>query len=309
MKYEKPPLKISDQAQRLLDRGLNCQDRDRMEKYLIQIGYYRLSAYFPPFYTQSQADQNDHLFRQGTDFQDILSIYIFDRKLRLFVMEAIERIEVSVRSHWSNALAMTYGSHAIMDAQLYDCPWKHTKYIAQIANNLSDSREVFIEHYKSKYSDPFLPPIWAVVETFSLGQLSKWIESTKDAKIKKEIAKQLGLPQVEILQNSLHCLTNIRNICAHHGRLWNKRNVIQIRYIKKLSNVLTIEETVTTDGIQKQPSRQIYNYLVLISHIIKNINPQTSWTKNLILHIDTATSDQIDAMGFPTNWKQNPFWR
>lgn len=94
---------------------------------------------------------------------------IFDRKLRLLTMEAIERIETAVRSHWANALALRHGSHAHMQASLFKSPWQHATDLARMANELQGSSETFIAHYRKQYGEPFLPPIWAAVETLSLG--------------------------------------------------------------------------------------------------------------------------------------------
>ena len=140
--YCKPPLSISEQAQLLIDRGLICDDddRQRLESYLSSIGYYRLSAYWLPFYST-----DTERFSENTHFDTILSLYIFDRKLRLLVMEAIERIEVALRAQWSGKLALHGGSHAYMKVDFFKCQLKHIKNLAKIAN-VMDSKETFIQH-------------------------------------------------------------------------------------------------------------------------------------------------------------------
>lgn len=201
MQYNKPPLSVSDQAQLLLDRGLICPDKQRLEHYLAYIGYYRLSAYWLPFEQISlEQGARTHQFLPNTQFEDILTLYIFDRKLRLLVMEAIERIEVAVRSSWAGAMAVQYGSHAHMKSDLYKDPWTHAKHLAKLTRDLKESNETFVAHYKHKYTEPFLPPIWAVVETMSLGGLSLWVENSKDNQIKAAVAKAFGLPTVDVLK-------------------------------------------------------------------------------------------------------------
>ena len=169
MRYDKPPLNPQKQAELLQSRGLVCASVDRLEHYLSHIGYYRLSAYWLPFEKppHTPKDPRSHIFRDGTDFDQILSLYIFDRKLRLLVIEAIERIEVSVRSRWACEMALKYDSHAYMNSVLFKCPWKHTRYLAQIAADLEKSGEVFVAHYRDNYSEPFMPPVWAVIISIS----------------------------------------------------------------------------------------------------------------------------------------------
>lgn len=125
-KYNKTPLSIQDQAQLLLNRGLVCTDTKRLEQYLTSIGYYRLSVYWLPFEQHSSNGSRNHQFVPNTNFDEILKLYIFDRKLRLLIMEAIERIEVALRSQWSGTLALLNNdSHAYMNPLLFKCPRQH----------------------------------------------------------------------------------------------------------------------------------------------------------------------------------------
>ena len=178
----------------------------------------------------------------------------------------------------------------------------HLCKLAKVSSNLSDSREVFVTHYKEKYSRPYLPPIWAMVETLTLGELSKWLINTNDNAIKKEIAKEIGLPTLDILEGVIQCIALIRNICAHHGRLWNRRIVKPLPNIKKLAVVLEKE----TDS--NQLKKELFNYLIVIYHIMKTIQPQTSWLHRLSTHIQPLTPEQQAAMGFPKYWTKNKFF-
>jgi abortive infection bacteriophage resistance protein len=312
MHFDKKPLSIPDQVERLLERGLVCDRPERLKHYLTHVGYYRLSAYWLPFEIaapESNGSRN-HKFRPDTTFDQVLALYIFDRKLRLLVIEAIERIETAVRGHWANALSMRHGSHAHMKPELFKCPWQHSVDLAKISADLKNSSETFIVHYRRRYSDPFLPPIWAVVETMSLGALSRWFQSTRDTESKKEVAKCMGMPTIEILEQVLHALTPIRNICAHHGRLWNRRFTLQLPHIKKFRDQIMTESIESANGTRQiQPRREIYNYLVIMLHLMNAINPGSSWRNRLETHLQQATPDQHQAMGFPTGWADLPLWK
>jgi len=91
MHYLKAALSFPDQLAQLQQRGLHVTDPDRALHWLRRVSYYRLSAYFLPF-------KNGESFRPGTEFNDVAGLYIFDRKLRLLVLDAIERIEVALRT-------------------------------------------------------------------------------------------------------------------------------------------------------------------------------------------------------------------
>lgn len=304
MRYSKPPLSIAEQAKQLLNRGLLCNDPQRLEHYLAHIGYYRLSAYCLPFEQPSTdpAGSRNHQFKPGTTFDQVLGLYIFDRKLRLLVMEAIERIEVAVRTRWAGAVALRHGSHAHMQSGLFKCPWQHARDLARIAGELEKSSETFVVHYRSRYTEPFLPPIWAIVETMSLGTLSRWFENTKDTEAKKEVMRGLGLPTIEVLENVLHALTPVRNVCAHHGRLWNRSFAMSLPAIKRMRDRL-----VPPDAPHNQ-AHHIYNFLVVMEALMRAINPATSWAGRLMSLLDTVSADKHRAMGFPDDWKQRKPW-
>lgn len=101
--YEKPPLGVDQLVDRLAGRGLEIPDRDRATRYLRHIGYYRLSPYTIPF----QQGGAEHQMRPGTSFDDVLDLYVFDRSLRLLVMDALERVEVAVRAALTDHMSTT----------------------------------------------------------------------------------------------------------------------------------------------------------------------------------------------------------
>lgn len=306
MLYDKPPLTIAAQCALLRERGLGCQDQGRMEHYLRHVGYYRLSAYCLPFEVPDPTGNGarSHRFQAGTTFDDVLALYIFDRKFRLLHMEAFERIEVAFRSQWSNAMALRHGSHPHMNPAHFASPWDHLKGLTKVAGDLQRSSETFVEHYRTRYTEPFLPPIWAIVETLSFGALSQWFKTTTDNGVKADVAKAFGMPTVQILEGVMHALTHVRNVCAHHGRLWNRRFVLQLPKIKRL------EGRMMTGDIQgqQQPDRRIYNYLIVMDVLMSSINPRSSWRRRLCDHLHGATAGQRAAMGFPEDWLQRQPW-
>ncbi|MBN2646127.1 MAG: Abi family protein [Desulfuromonadaceae bacterium] len=303
MQYDKQPLSIEEQVRRLKNRGMTCENEERFKHYLAHIGYYRLSAYWLPFEHPSEdSSARNHVFLPETSFENVLRLYIFDRKLRLFVMDAIERIEVAVRTQWANAMSLKYGAHSHMDPGLFKDPWQHARDLGKITADLEDSKEAFIVHYRKKYSQPFLPPIWAVVETMSLGTLSRWIKNTKDNEVKKEIMNGLRLPTIEVLESILHGFTPVRNVCAHHGRLWNRRFPIVLPRIKRFDSRM-----VPIDAPNHQ-ARLMFNFLVVMEHLKNAINPTGQWRQDLVKHLDSMQTQELNAMGFPKNWKAMQPW-
>lgn len=305
LRYNHPPTTIDQQMRLLRDRGM-IGDETLMRRWLETVGYYRLSAYWLPFEISPTAGQTrSKIFNAGTRFSDIVDIYVFDRKLRLLVMEGIDRFEIAVRARWTNRFSLAHGSHAHMHHMHFNNGFKHAQMYGKIAHTAEQSREVFVEHYRSKYTDPHLPPLWQITELMTLGEISKWVECTKDNKLKGELARDLGLPNKETLEGTLQLLSYIRNICAHHGRLWNRRTVKRAPNIRQFRSEMDIDTT----GSQHQPRNSIYNVLVILSKSLRHQSPDTTFPLRVRTLAETRSRSQRRAMGFPDDWSLRPLWR
>lgn len=130
IRFTKQALTIQEQVEQWVGRGLEVPNRTKAEHFLSVISYYRLSAYSLPF----QLGSNDHRFRQGTTFDDILNLYSFDRELRLLVMDAIERLEVALRTQITNHMSVTYGPHWYLNSVLFNAGYKHNTLLIKIDN-------------------------------------------------------------------------------------------------------------------------------------------------------------------------------
>jgi abortive infection bacteriophage resistance protein len=308
MLYNKPATTIEQQARLLTDRGMGCTDAAEMHRYLETIGYYRLSAYWLPMELPPAAGHvRSKDFRPGVTFDDVIAIYIFDRKLRMLVMEAIERIEIQVRARWTNLLTLAHGPHAHLDTANFNNPWEHTSMVATLVSVVQGSSETFVLHYLHKYATPYMPPLWAVCETMTLGALSKWVKATRDNSVKQGVARSLNLPTVEILDGVLEALSLVRNICAHHNRLWNRRLVKRVPNIKRLGDDLIFEPT-PPGSQQRQPQNLIYNVLVVILHMLRAQGTDTTYPERLRMLMDSVDDTHRTAMGFPADWRARPIW-
>lgn len=108
--YNKPPLTYTEQIELLRSRGMVIPDKQRTERHLSNISYYRLSAYMLPYKQKENGEILDS-FREGVTWDMVYNLYIFDRKLRLLVFDAIERLEVAIRAQITYQLSHKYGSH------------------------------------------------------------------------------------------------------------------------------------------------------------------------------------------------------
>ena len=295
--YQKPPLTLEEQLAQLKTRGLIIHDLPAATLALPHIGYYRLSAYWYPY---RQIDGHIVLdqFIVGASFEDAVTLYQFDRKLRLCIMDAIERIEVSLRTKITYQLAHQYGTYAHTDPSHFHDNFQHTAWLNKLEHETEKSKEEFIVHFQEKYIGFPRLPVWMATELLSLGSLSMLFRGLK-IDDQRAIAKMYEIHHKR-LADWLQVLTYIRNICAHHSRLWNKRLAIR----------------PSTSGTEKEcppPSTPRNDKVFIILLIIRQLlrTSENDW-KNAIEKFLSPIINQPHlrkAMGAPSDWTNHSLWK
>lgn len=212
--YTKPALTFDQQLELLAGRGLIIPDRPAAQAILSRISYYRFSAYCLPY-----KDNHDR-FHPGATWDEVLALYEFDRRLRLLVMDALERVEVAIRTDITYTLAHVYGAFGHHDPRNFRADFRHSEWLGKLEGEILKSNETFIEHYRLKYAGYPRLPIWMESEVMTFGSLSRLYEGMKDFD-QRQACHRYGLPHY-VLRSWLRSLNFIRNVCAHHSRLWNR---------------------------------------------------------------------------------------
>ncbi len=221
MLYNKPVTLIDTQIKQLQERGLEIKDIDQASHYLSVISYYRLAGYWWPM----QSDKVSHVFKSNSRFEDVILLYNFDRELRLLLFDVIERIEITLRTKMIYHLSHEHGFWWIQNTALFINTLEHIKTLATIEEEIVRSKDIFIKEHKRKYKDDHrFPPSIKTLEITSFGSLSKCYGNLKSTiKSKDLIAQEFNTVNHTFLPSWLQSMAQIRNICAHHGRLWNKK--------------------------------------------------------------------------------------
>ncbi len=297
MEFNKPFQSIQQQIDLLSSRGMIIDDH--AEHYLQHLNYYRLSGYWLPF--QENGKERSHLFLKNTKFSDILNLYIFDRELRLLLLDAIERIEISIRTQWAYCFSECHGPHAYLQKDLNNIKWQPRNMIL-LEKELERSDEIFIKHYKKTYTSPIMPPIWAVCEIMSFGLLSRFLKAMRASETRTRIGKIYNLDYT-VLVSFIEHLTYLRNLCAHHSRVWNKK-------LTKTMQIPISKPDVLVGNFNREISslRKIYNSLVMIIYFLEKVCPDSHFKVKLVQLINAHKID-VSAMGFPNNWRDKPIWK
>ena len=298
MQYSKPTLSIAEQISRLSYRGLTITDISFAENKLQHISYYRLRAYTYPF--QDNANP-DHPFIHSVSFEKIISFYEFDRDLRLLVFDAIERIEVALRSLIVYHFALTYGSHWYENASLYRNNIHFINDIAALDKEVNRSDEAFIKHYKNKYTNPVRPPAWMSLEVVTFTTLSKFYQNLNLTPEKKAVARHCGLHPF-VLENWMHVISDIRNICAHHSRLYNRSLTQSVLLPTHTYKNLWI--TNTTIDTQK-----MYAVFCSLTYLLDRFIPAHDFRNKVCALYSVYPMIVPGLLNFPHNWRTEKFWK
>jgi abortive infection bacteriophage resistance protein len=226
--YSKSFISYPDQIALLKSRGMKFADEKKSLHLLENISYYRFSGYWYPLL----ADKENHVFKPNADFDTAFNLYKFDCELRKLIIAELEKIEVAVRAKMA------------------------------IQDELNRNDEEFIIAFKSKYTNHF-PPSYILLEITSFGALSRLYGNLKSGKNKRDIARTFGLSDVAFT-SWLHSLVYIRNVCAHHARIWNRPMSIQPLFPRSASNAWLTNRPV---GINR-----VFYALSMIIYLLNIIN-------------------------------------
>lgn len=296
MKYDKPPLTFEQQAEKLIQRGLIADSAEIVQR-LKAVNYYRLSAYLYPF------RNSDDTYKPGTTLQLIWKHYTFDRQLRVLVMDAVERIEVAVRTQLVYHFAHRFGAFCYDDIKCFP-KLDHNRFaqwIRDLDEESSRSREPFIQHFIEKYGDVHDHlPLWMLAEIMSFGRTLTFFNGVDD-EMRRTIAREYGIEDV-MLQSWLGALNVVRNICAHHGRLWNR----ELGYKIFIPRRKKYPEWHTPVEI---PNNRMFAILTVLRFLLRQVAPTSKWPDRLRTLFQDYPEVPIRWMGFPKDWEKSPLWK
>lgn len=300
MIYSKSPLSIIQQIEQLKQRGLIISDEISANHYLSTIGYYRLSGYWWPM----QSDKVKHIFKPESTFENIISIYNFDKELRLLLFDVIECIEIALRTKLIYHLSHEVTPWWFEDSNNFKNIINHNEIIESIDRELQKSKDVFIVEHKKKYcTDTRRPPAWKTLEVITFGTISKLYSSLKSTiKSKDKIAIEFGTVNHTFLPSWLLSIAQIRNICAHHGRLWNKNLPGRPKLMPKppnrwLNNVPPVTEHY-----------YLYIHLCCMKYLLNSLNISNNFRESLEDLLKKYPNIDKNALGIKQNWENEPLW-
>jgi abortive infection bacteriophage resistance protein len=304
----KKPLSIDEQISLLKTRGLvvNPDEETDIATWLKNVNYYKLSGYWLIFEEKNQSGSGrNHKFKQGTTWKDIKHTYIFDQKFRRLLWTSIEKIEISVKAHWSQYLSMKYGAfahekRALFNSYIFNDTNDHDSPYKRLVTDYKRSNALYAKHYRENYKNLTTPPIWIVPLMISFGDIVNWTNHLINPKDRTGILDEYGFDE-QIMISFLTHLIEVRNICAHNGRLWNRTTKKAFTLPKRLSPVFKYSP-------QNRADKKIYNTIIMINEVLKTIDPKFPFLLFMRNLIKDNYLIKPYHMGFPKDWETKEPW-
>lgn len=265
--FSKPSTTPKQQISLLQSRGISISDSATAEKYLAYHNYYHVSGYI--YYFEKKDPVRTHTLARPVSFDDIIFLVHFDQKLREYCLSAIFTIEAAFRSVIAREISLMHGPFGLENPIIFRHPAVHPQFTDKLIQALNEHRnEPFISHFCNKYQVS-LPPAWVMIEVLTFGTISR-LYSQLTTDLQKRIARCFNVDHI-ILVSWSKALTELRNTCAHHARLWNKVfvNYPKIRIADKGFPLL------------KGRNNRLGSFIPLINHILSVIGEKYDWGGDL----------------------------
>lgn len=309
----KPFKSIDEQIEILKNRGMEVASSEFAAQWLKSVGYYRLSGYWF-VYRQSRDRDSDHYdqFIEGTRFEDVADLYEFDRKLRILILDGVERVEVGLRSKLAyhlaaiDPLAHEDASIFINQGHFNYLDWKRTAF-GRISRGLSKSPA--LKHHVENHNSVF--PIWLLLDVADFKDLSVLFDGLP-IELQKQILNGWGIQlKTKGFKQSrsnpfsawFHQLSLLRNYSAHHAKIWNSN------FTPANGSRLADNDGLEVLGAQ---SDDIFGALTMLMYLVEQVSPASSWPRkvNQLIRDDFSKlkDRNLSEMGFPLGWESSCLW-
>ena len=278
---------FQEQVQILESRKLDIDCCNSAEAFFACNNYYRVSAYFKPYYDPAIGEE----FKKWVTIDHIKDLYQFDSELRKLMLPIMEKVEVSFRTHLAYFIAHEKGSLGYLQVNNFIDASMHAGLIKEIGKVTSRPKERFLGFYKKEYGSQF--PIWVLIEALSFGVISKMYGNLLIADKKKLCSQFYGGLGHKFLKNWMEGLVVVRNVCAHHGRFFNREFLSpKIPYAMKPK---------ITPGYE----RRIFTYMLISKELIDDKHMWNHFVYELMYMMDKYDFTHEQAMGMPNDWQMH----
>lgn len=278
------PLNVDKQLENLKSLGLVIEDETSAKAFLNDVSYFRLiKAYGLGLKKKNRG------FEENVSFDEIKELYLFNCKFRQKLFVQIEKVEINLRCRIANYFSCKYGNFGYENPENFKVAEHHAEFMKEIESEIRRNRKApFVKNFQENYIGGKLP-LYALIELFSFGTLSKFFKNMKNDD-KKSISATYGVGY-KYFESWIEHIAFVRNICAHYGRIYNVN----------LSKTPMLYKQYRRCGIS---SMRIYATLLCLKNILPNDRHWIEFVDYIKILLDKYPHVHIDNMGFPEQWEE-----
>lgn len=302
------PRSIDEHIRHLRNKGMSFPDEGAAREIFARVSYSRLKYYWRDLIEED----TDGDFRDGTSFETVIERYSFDHKLRVILFDAIETIEVALRAKVIDHMSKAAGNGLwYLDSSLFEDEQRHRDFVLDLKYEFERSTEPFAKDYIADHHDWDCdsltgdnPDAWLIIEVATFGTLSKMYKNLKSQLPQRSaIANDFGLYSAKDFSNWIEVISLMRNIVAHHSRLWNRS------LGKKVSNPKGKRNPWLNGELTELQKKKPYAVACAMAYLCKAVNPNSKFVESIKQLTKEFPTIPLGRYGFPVRWETEPLWR
>ncbi|MBR6198371.1 MAG: Abi family protein [Bacteroidaceae bacterium] len=301
------PRTIEEQVSILRNRGMEFGDMELAKQFLGRVSYFRMKYYWIDLVDPETDD-----FKDGSIFEDVIERYELDKELRLILFNAIELLEVGLRSKIITKISLAMGTGLwYLNRDLFEDEEYHRDFVLDLKYEFGRSTDPFARDYirnhddwdeDSLYGDN--PDAWMIFETATFGTLSKMYKNLKaQSPLQSAIANEFGMYSTKEFSSWLEAISVLRNIIAHHSRLWYRI------FSKKSVNIKRHRDVWLNVDMTENMRKRAFGVISCLLYLCNALTPDNRIKDNIIQLFDRHPNVPIYLLGFTDGWKDYPIWR
>jgi abortive infection bacteriophage resistance protein len=317
MQQHKPYKTYEEQCNRISEYGILVDDPAQCIRDLRRLGYYRLSAYWYPFRIVSKDGTVTSQVHSGTTFPQIVALCDHDEQVRRVLLNGISTIEIGVRVAIAYQLGK-YGAMGYLEATSWSAnslifaepsveeplpKSDFTRFCDKHQEMLERSREDFVTHFNQRYGRQV--PVWAAIELWEFGTMAKVFAMLKPSD-RAAVAMEFGVSH-RLLRSWLVSINDLRNFCAHHGRI-SRRVFVKTPRIPRTS---AFPEFAHVPVPQPGDQIRLYPLMCVMAYLVHRIAPGQDWAhevRDVFSQLNGLRGANLMSYGVPEGWDSHPLW-
>ncbi|WP_278984636.1 Abi family protein [Segatella bryantii] len=301
------PRTLEEQLSRLKNRGMEFHDEQLAKDYLSRISYFRLK-----YFWMDMIDEVSDDFKDDVYFEDIIERYEFDKSLRQILFDAIETLEVGLRTRIISTLSLSTGTGLwYLNNSLFENKGYHKDFVLDLKYEFNRSTDPFARDFirdNNNWDEESLdgdnPDAWMIIETATFGTLSKMYKNLKaQSPLQSAIANEFGLYSSKDLSSWLEAISVLRNAVAHHSRLWYRI------FAKKPVNIKGHRDKWLNQDMTDNQRKRAFGVISCLLYLVNTLNPNNTLKEEILQLFTNHPKVPVYMLGFTGDWKENPIWK